>query len=266
MKNVTPYLSKFFVSCALLAIGYTTQGVAAVVSITHTSSSILNSVTVDRNGTSYTLNESELIGIDLVDFYGENPNVILTGDGESPPTAGSRATLLEDNRIDTGIINARDYSNAMTVNFLSPVVNGPGVDVIWFEFDGSNEGDDLYKLRIGDQFLLNYGSDGIVITGNSIDTDVYSTGTTPTTIGALESATLSKLTSVSASLWAYSLDLSDLGIADGASVSSMQFGSQDGNKAVDTVYFAGLPVIPEPGTLTLVCLSLGSLLLFRRKK
>ncbi|MDF3130767.1 hypothetical protein P0Y35_16270 [Kiritimatiellaeota bacterium B1221] len=227
---------------------------ANVLGITTTDDSILNTVTIHRNGSEYTYNESELIGVTLSSFQGDSGSVVLVGDGDAAPATGSRAALLSDNRIDTGIINPEEITTAMTLDFHTPVVNGPGVDMIWFEIDNDPSNGDLFRARIGSNFVLNIGHDAKVISDNLIQNDVYlSDNGTVTTLNTLENDPFSYVVSVTSGLFAYSLDFSDLGIADSATVSSIQIGSQsDGGSAADPVYFAGLHTIPEPSSLFLL--------------
>lgn len=104
----------------------------------------LLSVTVQRNGILKTYKTPELIGISVTQFQGgaqADTNGHLACGKDLPQ---DRLSLLSDNKLNTGIINPGGSRSPLTesplsdipgllVTFNSPVVNGPGPDVVFFE-------------------------------------------------------------------------------------------------------------------------------------
>jgi hypothetical protein len=60
------------------------------------------------------------------------------------------------------------------------------------------------------------------------------------------------------------LDLSDFGIASGATVTSLRWQTTNTGSRLDAVYVAGLPAVPEPSGLALMGLLAGASLVRRR--
>lgn len=253
-------LRKLFALMVLLAVSAGVQ--AGVTGITQTGF-VLETVTVDRNGTAYVYNETDLIDVDLTAFNGAS-GVLLVSNGGSVPAPGSRATLIEDNRVDTGIINPDRGGDKMSFDLATPLVNSEGADLVVFEIDPSNESGDTLRAFING-IALNIASDGPVL--GAVSADVYS-GTTGDvdSLTELETTAFTKNSDPTQALFAYSIDLSDFGIALGASITSFQMGAALSGDTIDYVYVAGLPVgvVPEPASLSL--LGLSSLMLIRRRR
>jgi hypothetical protein len=114
---------------------------AAVVGVTIADASsgnyTLTSVTISRGGAgTFTYLPGQLTGVDVTDIAATG-NSIAVQSAASVPAAGTRATMLEDGRLDTGLINPFSTSSPATdafeVTFLAPVVNSTGADVVVFE-------------------------------------------------------------------------------------------------------------------------------------
>lgn len=208
----------------------------------------LTSVTVNRGGTNFVYPSGDLIGIDVTAFNG-NANVILVGAGGAAPAPGSRATLLDgDFRLDTGIINPDPIVTAVGVTFNSPVINSLGTDIVFFEFDFADEGNDglLISINGSTQTLL---PDSGPFAGDFTSRVAVSTLGNVDSLAELERDPFStaNTNNTTQSAWGYSIDLSTFGVAPGASISSFTFGSAPNTATIDPVFIAGLPpVIPEP--------------------
>ena len=254
-----------FLPTALIVLVFAPIASAGVVSLTTTGPGLtLDEVVVNRDGTNYTYQLSDLTGVTLTAFDGASGSVILTQDGGPLPPTGSRATLIEDARFDTGIINPDRSATAMSFDLASPLVNVAGVDLIMFEIDPASEGGDDFLVRING--ITNTISPDIntgVITPSS---DVYEASTTITTLTQLEDnpSFTSSSGNIDQPVFAYSLDLSDFGISLGDSITSFEFGSVASGDTVDPVFVAGLP-IPEPGSILLL-LAGSSLIMGRRRR
>lgn len=230
---------------------------AVVNSLSHTGNA-LDSVTVDG----FTHQVGDLIGVDLTAFNG-GTSVLLTQNGVAVPAAGSRATLIEDNRLDTGVINPDSGAMTATVNFLSAVRNQNGTDIILLEYDPSNEnGNDDLQVTINGITKLYANSEGVALTGG-VAADVHS-GTTGAvdTLAELESTGFNKTSDTTQVIFGYSIDLSDFGLALDQTVTAMSFGSN--GTTIDPVFIAGV-VTPEPATALLGVMGVAGLAMRRRK-
>lgn len=95
---------------------------------------------------------------------------------------------------------------------------------------------------------------------STLRTGLTATGSEPTSLSALENNSLSSNDQSGAfSYSAVGIDLSDLGIAEGATVSGLFLTSS----TVDTGFIVGL--VPEPSAIALLALGAGSLLMRRRR-
>lgn len=239
------------IAALAIAISTTSSAFGVVTGMTN-SGSDFGDVTVLRGGTSFTYDLSEVTGIaDVTAFNGESASVILTGDGQALPAAGSRQTLLEDDRIDTGLINeenAGGVTAGAALTFDAPIVNSVGVDIVFFEINPGTSGD---TFRVTINGVTNtIGDDGMVLTAaQQPDSDLYaSTAGEVNTLAQLESDTFTKASDISGqALFAYSIDLSDFGVAVGDAVGSMEIASATSGSTGDPTFFAGLPEVP--GTL-----------------
>ncbi|MEW6303553.1 MAG: PEP-CTERM sorting domain-containing protein [Verrucomicrobiota bacterium] len=144
--------------------------------------------------------------------------------------------------VDDGFANA-DSGTVLEFGFGPGVaVNGPGADLVIF--DARYDAGDYALSTSLDNFIqeLVYPAAVFAFTGESRSYYYNSGGP------------------YSAQIWAAGVDLSDLGVADGASVSGVRLRTV--NSSGDPI---GLAVVPEPGTLGLIAAGLFGLLCRRRQ-
>ncbi|MCB1064861.1 MAG: FecR domain-containing protein [Verrucomicrobiae bacterium] len=227
----------------------------------------LSAVTIQRGGSEKRYEARHLIPVELVTFNASNdpgPYSHLIGGLELPER---RASLLEDLALNTGVINpggsieplTGEFDPATTpgfcVRFRQPVRNGPGPDVVLFEIQNASyppEGDAFHvsPLAWGDgnrrtHTILRYD---LMLTSSEIlpvagfhhfvtkDERISS-------LAELESAEGSTSKPIlSFDALATGVDLSDLGFAEGETVTELFFqDALDDRNLFDPVLIAGLP-------------------------
>jgi len=237
----------------------------------------LTSVSVTRGGAgTFTYVPSQLTGVDLTDVAAFATPLLVPGNNASLPAPGTRATLLEDGRLDSGVIEPFSTAGAtldsFEVTFLNPVVNSVGEDILVFDIGGlettffyinnddSQAGNASSPQRVDaadfatNLLQVNYS---LFAYDNAGDQNVNDLAELESSVGYTFS---SNGTGVGVS--AVGLDLSDFGVASGGTISSIRFQGVSGR--IDPVFIAGLPAVPEPTGLAL--LGLGGTLLLRRKR
>ena len=234
--------------------------------------------------------------IETIPFEGA---ILGTPGSAAGPAFGTRASLLDgDVAINTGVNNPSE-DEGLLFDFQSAVTNGPGADLVILEF-GAAAGAPIPSdpsgntlAPPGDPFAIaGVTSDaGSPIDPNrlaSFDSSDYSfisedgfaadilffnpgEGEDFSTIDVLETGDLSLITPPGAtaptafdlSLFGALVDLSDLGFAEGESVSTLRLLAVGPTFAVDPAFIAGLPpatAVPEPSaTCVLLALSVGVL-------
>jgi ferric-dicitrate binding protein FerR (iron transport regulator) len=250
-----------------------------VVSYEATPASDLVAVTVRRDGREIRYPVERLIGIDAIHYkVSASGNWAATAAGVDVPPPGRRHELLDrDRNLNTGLINfgsaatplntdpvmndpedpARPNTPGLGFRFRTPVVNGPGPDVVFFEYQPviqPENGDPFHvsPLRFAPGLrsktvtrwdLSIYSPEALTLSGFRLNT--FTAG--PTSLSAYESAEVKKgadFTVASKGL-ALAFDLSDLGFAPGAAVDGLFL--QDAPDAhgprhqVDPTFIAGLP-------------------------
>lgn len=246
-------------------------------SFTHTSNGEgdaieLTGVSLNRGGLPVDYDVSELIGITLTQFRaGSNANNITTPAGTSAPTTNQRAALLDsDTDLNTGIINPGGQSSPLTsdptattpgmaIQFDTPVVNGPGPDVVFFELQTT------INPTTGDPFhvspLSGIGTNGlqsITISNFDIQFDngpalsgfqLWNCDSAPQNLGDLETVGLSQNggDNLDFRVIGTGIDLSDLGYPESAQVDGLFFQANATNGGVDPVFIAGLPTTTPAG-------------------
>ena len=239
--------------------------------------------------------------IETIPFEGA---ILGTPDLPAGPPIGGRAALLDgDNAINTGVNNPSE-DEGILFEFQSAITNGPGADLVILEFGAAEDapipsdpsGNTLAPA--GDPFALSgvLDSAGSLIDPDrvaSFDSNDYSfisedgaaanilffnpgPGEDFSSIETLENGALSLITppgapapfSFDLSLFGALVDLSDLGFADGESVSTLRLLAQGPTFAIDPAFIAGLPpataVVPEPSAVCLLLALSGGFLRRRR--
>lgn len=274
-------LVKFFaagIGYAVAAVAAYSSASAAVIGVTIANASsgdyTLTSVSVNRGGTTVTYLPSQLTGVDVTDVD-QFSVPLATQSGSSLPTSGTRAALLEDGRLDTGLINITTTNGSadrsLQVVFATPVINSVGEDILLFEVDGG----DSVRFWINDDRTgqsadaLSSSFSGNLLTGMPYTTFAYNNGGDQdiNSLAELESSTgFQAGVNTSNVVRAVGLDLSLVGVPLGGSVSSIRLQSLAGQgNRVDPVFIAGLPAVPEPAGVALAGLVSWPLLLRRKR-
>ena len=231
------------------------------------STTILSSVTV--GGQAYTT--AQLVQGTVTSFVGDGTGSLLItrgGGAASVDTAQKRRDLLEtDWDASTGIINPQNSNQNFGFTFNSAIVNNAGADFVMFEIDNGTSGDD-FDIEINGitlQFSAisggGWGDTGVISNSSIFDvspapgnlTDLLNNG------GSVRSGN-----AVAQPVWGTGIDLSDFGVADGASITSFTFDGR-GTDLIDPVIIAGLQAVPEPSSSFLLLTACGALLLKRRR-
>ena len=271
------------IGLAVAAAGAAAPAAAAVIGATVADASsgdyTLTSVSVTRSGAgTFTYVPSQLTGVDLTDIAAVSLPILVPGTNASIPAPGTRATLLEDGRLDSGVLSPFSAGNpplnSFEVTFLQPVVNSAGEDIVVFEIgalestlffinndNNTTDGVDRHEQIDAADFATN-----LLQVNYSLFS--YNNGGDQTVddLGELESATGYQFDSngVGVGVSAVGLDLSDFGVAPGATIASLRFQSINTNR-IDPVFIAGLPAVPEPAGVAVLGLS-GVALLKRRTR
>ena len=208
------------------------------------SNNLLTSIEVDRGlaGTQeYT--PANLIGVTLTCFDGLTDEVLFVPQGDPAPPMGTRATLMSDDSLATGVINPDNEPDNYCVAFDQPVCNSHGPDILIFEIDpttGGSAGGDALQVSINGQTI---GQNAWKLLSGFIPLTLYGTNpnATPNTLADLETFDFNDSRNVGdQAVYGIAIDLTDFGVAPGACVGSMMFASTAG---VDPVMVAGLPGI-----------------------
>ncbi|MFP4058254.1 MAG: LamG-like jellyroll fold domain-containing protein [Candidatus Brocadiia bacterium] len=243
---------------------------------------LLSSVDVFREGTGVaTIPAADLIGVEVTHYRTDQDAVVVIPPGASEPSPWSRAALLEDLALNTGLANPGQGGGLGTdpapsdpgvgLQFLETVFNGPGVDVVIFEVD--NQAPDPFVVsplvfdRPGLTSMTVNSADYVPFEDEVFGLDVYFTDADVTSLDVLETLGFSSH-QVFGGYQAYgiALDLSHLGYSLGDGVGGLFLQSVPGASPFDPTYAAGLPFIPEPGTLVLLGGGLAAALRRRRRR
>lgn len=234
-----------FTCFAILAL----WGRAASVPVASVTTSSNELTALSINGNSYP--QSQLLLPTVSGFAGGSATTVLVPNGAAIPAAGTRKNLLQDWLLDSGLINPAVGASAVTVTFSTPIVNRPGADIVFMEINPGTASDAMQVTINGTTQVVASASWGL--TGfTATSADLYSTGTTMTTLTALEAATLTlNNADITQPVFGVGLDLSDFGIAANASITSLSFGSS--GTTFDPVFIAGIngSGIPPAGPVSL---------------
>ncbi|MEM8782599.1 MAG: hypothetical protein AAGE65_07035 [Planctomycetota bacterium] len=209
------------------------------------------SITVEDGGFETTLAPSDLIGIEVRDFAVATTipfetalggTVSTPSDPSALPAVGSRAALLEDDLLNT-TINNPSVSTGLVFGFVggAGVLNRPGIDLLVFEISPPAGveppsggptvlGGDPFRLsgtgaaagNSAEFFAADYEQIGPNGTASNISFFGPAAGTDPVaSLSDFESVELSALGVFSLNLYGAGVDLSDLGFAEGETVSEL---------------------------------------------
>jgi hypothetical protein len=238
------------------------QASAATLSLEATGG-VIQAVTVaEDGGDSRRVEAADLIGVSVTGVgLNGGDNGIQVFAGATAPATGQRAALVEDLDLGTGFYNML-AGNEFT--FDEALTNGDGAELIIVDNFGTS-----FDITHLDGVAL---STPVSFTRNDhdLDLDVARTlsthgleASTPTitTLQALENGKFTRGGSLGPqNVDGLAIDLTDLGVAAGASIQSVTI---DGKNGLDLLYIGGLPV-PEPGTAVL--LGVGGLVCMRRRR
>lgn len=268
----------------------------------------LTSVTIDRPSGPQTISVDDLIGFDILGYDNAIETIPFEGailgtpDLPAGPSISNRAALLdEDTAINTGINNPSE-DEGLLLSFDSPIVNGPGADLVIFEY-GAPEGAPIPSdpsgetlAPAGDPFALAgvlFGVEGSPVDDERVatfDSSDYSlvlddgfasnifffnpeAGTDFSDLATLENGGLDIITppgltpptSFSLSLFGVAVDLSELGFGLGEEVDTLRLLGVGPTFAIDPSFIAGLQPVPEPNTMVLIAATSVIALLRRRR-
>jgi hypothetical protein len=150
---------------------------------------------------------------------------------------------------------------------LDGFVNGPGPDLVLFELGHDTPDRILISAATSKTYSgIGTGSSNYsLLLSNAIPVVGYNA-----TVGAISSLSAlettgfgSPVNNTGLELFGLAVDLSDLGVAEGASVTGITIRAVDSATPPDLAMVAGLPAIPEPGGLGV--LAFAGLLALRRR-
>lgn len=234
----------------------------------------LTSLSISRGSAgTFTYLPHQLIGVTVTDVDAFDQPIMVPR-GEALPAPGTRAALLEDNRLNTGVINITTTNGgperSLEVTFNRPVINSDGEDIVLLEM-GGNDGIrwwiDNDRENRGQNIGINQYS-AMLMRGIPFTLYRYNKNgqTSVMSLEDLESPDgWGSADDLSGDLFGLGLDLSNLGVPLGASVNSIRIQSWAGEGGrVDPVLIVGLPAVPEPTSAGVLILA-GALLVSRRR-
>lgn len=201
----------------------------------------------------------------------------LVGDGDSVPTAGSRSSAIFDNSLVTGLANVLGAdADALRITFAAPIYNGPGGDIILFDLGTTTGGNATEAWRVATKAgviandpaqYVEYLVGASYISSATINLDMYGSTTTLNSVAALESEsttfTLANGNVNNFHFTAVMVDLTDLGYANGESITELRLGA-NGISSSRPDLLAAYGVVPEPASVGLI--GLGSLMFIGRRR
>ena len=120
---------KRLIASLIAMLACTFFGSAATAPVTAVSTNGNQLVTLAINGNSYP--QAQLVLPAVTAFAAGGATVPLVPNGAGVPAAGSRKALLQDWLLDSGLINPAVGASTVTITFSTPIVNGPGADVVF---------------------------------------------------------------------------------------------------------------------------------------
>ena len=246
MMNLNPRLSGALVSLLLLWSHPLSAAPVPVSSATATGAQ-LSGLTIAGE----VVLPGQLVAGNITAFAGASAVAVL-GPDEDPPAVNTRAGLLGDLLLNTGVINPAVSFAGVTYTFSTPVVNRAGPDIVVLEVNTLPATDGLAVRINGVSQAADtsaWGNTGITLSGL---TD-YSAGAVPASVAELQAVALTVSNpGQSLNVFGTALELTDFGIAAGATVSNIFFGSRISTALIDPVLIMGIsppqtggPVITE---------------------
>tara|TARA_R100000027_G_scaffold5589_1_gene4566 strand:+ start:10579 stop:11373 length:795 start_codon:yes stop_codon:yes gene_type:complete len=245
-KNTSTLLT-----CATL-LGISSGVASAQISIETDGTNAANLTKITVDGTEYT----SFIDATLTEFsmYGNNGRTTqIYASGSSPLVGVDAPTVLEDSSLTSSYTSLR----SLAFDFNSAVVNRAGADIFLFEFNAGETSHLTLNITINGT-TINYGSSGNPFV-NSSSTVTYRLSQGPlndtaTTLQELiDIPSFTTYGSANTGAIAYlGIDLTDFGIADGATISSISIAGTTAPGADGQYDISGIVAVPEPGSLALI--------------
>ena len=267
-------LSTLALAGPLLASAASAATIGATVVDASSGNYTLTSVSVTRGSAgTFTYVPGDLTNVTLTDVAAVG-TPILVQRGSALPEPSDRKSLLEDFRLDTGIINPFGDGNAQDLSFevtlTSPVVNSAGEDIIVFDSvpDGGSGDPTRFWISGADRdtgSVVVSGYSGDLLQAIPFTTFAYNNGGDANINDLAELKTAVGFgagSNDSGNVRAAGIDLSSFGIPLGGTVTALRFQADTTTARLDPMLIVGLPEIPEPSGLALI--SLASLALARR--
>ncbi len=239
----------------------------AVISIETDGTNAANLTKITVDGTEYT----SFIGAEVTAFnmYGSNLKTTQIFPSGGTSEVGANATNpLEDSSLTSGYTALRSLS----FNFDSAVVNRAGADIFLFEVNQTETSYLTLNVTL-DGTTIDFGSSGNPFTSIIGSSATYGLSestyrTTATTLEKLEAipSFSTFVTSATTPVGYLAIDLSDFGVADGASITDITIAGH--STGADGQYdISGIVAVPEPSSLFLLLVAGASgMLLCRRKR
>jgi len=180
--------------------------------------------------------------VDLTCYQAGGGSEILVPDMVAPPPPGSRATLIEDLCLDTGILNPTTTApSGMCFTFASPVCNSHGPDIVFFELDPLTGARDPIVVTING-VSVTYGGADYAFVSTPLNVDTHDLAGNPN-IGGLETLATSpgNLNLNNQGAHGIAIDLDDFGITGGSCILTMDLAAGSAGERVDPLFIAGLP-------------------------
>lgn len=210
---------------------------------------VLAGIVVDRGDGPVTIDAADLINVRLTaisDVQRINPG--------PAPEIGQRHHVLEDLDIRSGVINAPNLS----FDFLAPVINGPGADILIFDWGTSN---DPFDITInGVTMTIGVNSSLHILQSVKNQPQVQAEfSSRPGHLDEFQNNEGFVTATSESSVNVIPLDLSIFGLLEGQAATSLTISNGAG---LDVQAILGLP-IPEPTSLAL--LAMGGVMLVARR-
>lgn len=250
----------FISAVAPVMTGLASHADAAVTGYTDNAAGLVSNVTVD--GTTH--NTSDLINGTLTGFADPNAVQLLVGEGGSVPASGSRAGVVSDLSLSTGLLN---ISGSFTFTFDTAVANEAGTDLLIWDWGAfNNDTFDItlngQTLSLGDQDSSTSGYNvtippgGSYLQGPGRDSDWFGSDSSSgvSTVAEMEALafTGSKNDTTASNHGVIGLDLNAFGVASGGSITDLTISG--GSGTVDPTLILGIHEavgVPEPASVAM---------------